>query len=106
MNEYESTQVSKDFSAHLNLFKSSILGMPKLSTLTSTAASVASCSPEQRRILDLVSDGKNVFFTGPAGVGKSFVMKQIIELFKSQGKKEMSDFFVTASTGSPSSMQG
>ena len=57
------------------------------------------CSDEQRYILDLVSQGKNVFFTGSAGVGKSFVLGKISQLFKSQGLKQFADFFITASTG-------
>ena len=59
------------------------------------------CSPEQRNILELVSQGKNVFFTGSAGVGKSFVLEKICQLFQSQGRKQFIDFFVTASTGTP-----
>lgn len=57
------------------------------------------CSPEQRQVLDLVSQGKNVFFTGSAGVGKSFVLEKICQLFKSKGRRQFEDFFVTASTG-------
>jgi hypothetical protein len=59
----------------------------------------ADCSIEQRRILALVSQGKNVFFTGSAGVGKSFVLQKICTMFKSQGLQQFSDFFITASTG-------
>lgn len=33
---------------------------------------------EQQRILDAVLSGKNVFFTGGAGTGKSFLLKKII----------------------------
>lgn len=57
------------------------------------------CSPGQRQVLDLVSQGKNVFFTGSAGVGKSFVLQKITQLLKSQRLKQFSDFFITASTG-------
>jgi hypothetical protein len=60
---------------------------------------LADCSPEQQRILDLVNEGKNIFFTGSAGVGKSFVLQKICQLFKSQGMKQFADFFITASTG-------
>jgi hypothetical protein len=59
----------------------------------------AECSDEQLRILDLVAQGRNVFFTGSAGVGKSFVLNKISELLKSQGLKQFDDFFITASTG-------
>nr|XP_034178107.1 ATP-dependent DNA helicase PIF1 [Osmia lignaria] len=34
---------------------------------------------EQKRIVDAVLSGKNVFFTGGAGTGKSFLLKKIIE---------------------------
>ena len=60
---------------------------------------LSDCSQEQKYILELVSAGKNVFFTGSAGVGKSFVLNKITELFKSQGLSQFSHFFITASTG-------
>jgi hypothetical protein len=63
------------------------------------AFTLADCSPEQQKILDLVSGGKNIFFTGSAGVGKSFVLQKICEMFKSQGMKQFDKFFITASTG-------
>ena len=67
--------------------------------ISSVPFTTADCSPQQKRILDLVSEGKNVFFTGSAGVGKSFVLNKICEQLKSQGMKQFSDFFMTASTG-------
>jgi len=36
----------------------------------------SSCSDEQRKVLDEVMDNKNVFFTGSAGVGKSFLLNE------------------------------
>jgi len=57
------------------------------------------CSEEQKHILNLVSEGKNVFSTGSAGVGKSFVLTKISQLLKSKGQKQFHDFFITASTG-------
>jgi hypothetical protein len=57
------------------------------------------CSSEQKMILDLVLQGQNVFITGSAGVGKSFVVQKICQLFESRGLQRFSDFFVTASTG-------
>lgn len=59
----------------------------------------ADCSEEQREILALVSQGANIFVTGSAGVGKSFVIQKICQLFESKGLQSFSDFFVTASTG-------
>jgi predicted ATP-dependent serine protease len=62
--------------------------------------SYSDCSKEQNQVLSLVAQGQNVFFTGSAGVGKSFVILKIKELLKSSGMVEFQDFFVTASTGS------
>lgn len=39
---------------------------------------VTSMSEEQKKILDTVLRGHNVFFTGSAGTGKSFLLKRII----------------------------
>ena len=33
---------------------------------------------EQNQVLRTVKDGKNIFFTGSAGTGKSFLLKKII----------------------------
>lgn len=68
-------------------------------TRTSTGSLDAELSPEQQRILTLVAQGKNIFFTGSAGVGKSFVLQKITQLLKTQGLENFSDFFITASTG-------
>eukprot|EP00471_Norrisiella_sphaerica_P003231 CAMPEP_0184492054 /NCGR_PEP_ID=MMETSP0113_2-20130426/22171_1 /TAXON_ID=91329 /ORGANISM="Norrisiella sphaerica, Strain BC52" /LENGTH=726 /DNA_ID=CAMNT_0026876685 /DNA_START=76 /DNA_END=2256 /DNA_ORIENTATION=+ len=48
---------------------------------------------EQRNVFDAVLDGHNVFFTGPAGTGKSFLLQKIISALSPSGT------FVTASTG-------
>ena len=37
-----------------------------------------SLSPEQQQVIQLVRSGKNIFFTGSAGTGKSFLLKRII----------------------------
>jgi hypothetical protein len=58
------------------------------------------CSDEQNRVFSLVAKRENVFFTGSAGVGKSFVIRKIREILKFAGMIEFQDFFVTASTGS------
>ncbi|KAK0165579.1 hypothetical protein PV328_004083 [Microctonus aethiopoides] len=34
---------------------------------------------EQKQVLDIVLSGKNIFFTGSAGTGKSFLLKRIID---------------------------
>ena len=64
------------------------------------------CSPEQKYVLKLVTQGENVFYTGPAGVGKSFVLNKICQLFENRNKKRFIDFFITASTGNISLFRG
>ena len=48
---------------------------------------------EQKKVLDLVRNGENVFFTGSAGTGKSFLLKRIISAMPPETT------FPTASTG-------
>lgn len=48
---------------------------------------------EQRRVLELVRDGKSVFYTGPAGTGKSYLMRLAVSCLDPAG------CHVTASTG-------
>lgn len=43
-------------------------------------------SPEQEAILKEIESGHNVFITGSAGTGKSFLLKHIIEYFKKHHK--------------------
>ncbi|RDA83090.1 hypothetical protein CP532_3086 [Ophiocordyceps camponoti-leonardi (nom. inval.)] len=57
-------------------------------------------SSEQLHVLDLVVEkGKSVFFTGPAGTGKSVLMKAIIRKLKDKYKRDPERVAVTASTG-------
>jgi len=53
-------------------------------------------SPEQRDILQLVLEGNNVFFTGSAGTGKSFLLKEMVRILKLRFPNQV---FLTASTG-------
>lgn len=54
-------------------------------------------SPDQQRTLDLMKEGKSVFFTGSAGTGKSFLLRHGVQQLKAiHGDKHV---FVTASTG-------
>ncbi|CAM6122355.1 unnamed protein product [Calypogeia fissa] len=41
-----------------------------------------SLSPEQQKVVELFEEGKNVFFTGAGGTGKSFLLKYIISALK------------------------
>ncbi|XP_015666789.1 ATP-dependent DNA helicase PIF1 [Protobothrops mucrosquamatus] len=56
-------------------------------------SSRATLSQEQSRVLSAVLSGKNVFFTGSAGTGKSYLLKKIVASFPPNGT------YVTASTG-------
>ncbi|KAI7952511.1 hypothetical protein MJO29_008142 [Puccinia striiformis f. sp. tritici] len=53
------------------------------------------CSAEQLKVLDLVKLGRNVFFTGSAGVGKSFMLHEVVRMLKSDRRRVS----VTAPTG-------
>jgi len=57
------------------------------------AEPAAIMTQEQRYVLDCVRSGKNVFFTGGAGTGKSFLIQKII------GVLPPDHTFITASTG-------
>lgn len=54
-----------------------------------------SMSAEQLEVLDAVRERRNVFFSGPAGVGKSFILKEICKYLQTVNRH----FFVTAPTG-------
>ena len=52
-------------------------------------------STEQKRCFDAAMSGQNLFVSGPGGVGKSFVIKRILEEFSARQHK----FRIAASTG-------
>ena len=54
---------------------------------------------KQQEVLDTVQRGGNVFVTGPAGTGKSLVLKEIIRFFQRKYKDEDGKWVVLASTG-------
>ncbi|KAK2177701.1 hypothetical protein NP493_583g01066 [Ridgeia piscesae] len=72
---------------------------PKVMRQANTARLAASVSVthslnvEQRRVFQAVLSGQNIFFTGSAGTGKSFLLKRII------GSLPPEHTFATASTG-------
>jgi flagellar biosynthesis/type III secretory pathway ATPase len=39
-------------------------------------------NPEQKQALDAVSKGQNIFITGGAGVGKSYLVNEIVKSTK------------------------
>lgn len=63
-------------------------------------ASAISLSSEQQQVIDLVIKNKqSVFFTGPAGTGKSVLMRAIIQELKRKWVRDPERLSVTASTG-------
>lgn len=65
---------------------------PKSDTMT--------LSSEQRHVLNMVVEqGKSVFFTGPAGTGKSVLMRAIIQELRNKHARDSQRVAVTASTG-------
>ena len=40
---------------------------------------------EQREVLDAVREGRNVFFTGKAGTGKSFLLRKLLQVLPVKG---------------------
>ncbi|KAK8022397.1 DNA helicase-like protein [Apiospora rasikravindrae] len=59
-----------------------------------------SLSLEQRHVIDLViNQNQSVFFTGPAGTGKSVLMRAIIDQLKKKWARDPERVSVTASTG-------
>lgn len=47
-------------------------------------------SPSQQKFLENVLEGKNVFLTGKAGTGKTFIVKRAIKQLEKSGKKVIS----------------
>lgn len=57
-------------------------------------------SAEQRRVVNAAMSGKNIFFTGSAGTGKSVVLREIIRLLRQdEWMLNETAVAVTASTG-------
>lgn len=66
----------------------------------SAAAASVSLSDEQRHVKNLVcTRSASVFFTGPAGTGKSVLMRAIIQELKQKWARDPERLAVTASTG-------
>ncbi|EFN55791.1 hypothetical protein CHLNCDRAFT_145259 [Chlorella variabilis] len=66
----------------------------------SQAVDSIALSDEQQRVVALVKAGKNVFYTGDAGTGKSFLLNQIVaELQTKHGDEFGRLVAVTAATG-------
>ncbi|KAG8837213.1 hypothetical protein FRB91_008285, partial [Serendipita sp. 411] len=64
------------------------------------APELFSLSSQQRAIHDIVvQEGKNVFFTGSAGTGKSVLLRSIIKSLRAKYVKSPDAIAITASTG-------
>ncbi|RDX52448.1 hypothetical protein OH76DRAFT_158218 [Lentinus brumalis] len=74
---------------------------------TTGTREVVALNEEQVRVLQMVVDeGKNVFFTGAAGSGKSLLLRAIIAALRRKYSKNTSVVSVTASTGMAASNIG
>ncbi|EFQ24939.1 DNA repair and recombination protein pif1 [Colletotrichum graminicola M1.001] len=70
------------------------------SNLPRPKASAIALTKEQKHVQSLVVDiGQSVFFTGPAGTGKSVLMRSIIAELKKKWARDPERLAVTASTG-------
>ncbi|KAG0609115.1 hypothetical protein M758_8G159000 [Ceratodon purpureus] len=58
-----------------------------------TEPSSVTLTPEQQQVLDLVQGGKNVFFSGPGGTGKTVVLQEIVKFFRQRYNKSHSGIF-------------
>lgn len=67
------------------------------SPIASVQAPQMLLSQEQQQVLNLVKSGENVFFTGSAGTGKSYLLRAIIDHLRSTCSS--SEYGVTATTG-------
>jgi len=56
-------------------------------------------NPEQQRTLQLSLTGRNMFLTGAAGVGKSFLLRHMVSILQSRCANGGDSVAVTASTG-------
>ncbi|CDZ97321.1 DNA helicase PIF1/RRM3 [Phaffia rhodozyma] len=82
-------------SATYELSPSPSLSLCDLTLTDESEALQSKLSSEQRDVLRLVLDGESVFFSGPAGTGKSFLLKEIIRQLQDRGQS----IAITATTG-------
>lgn len=93
-NQNKKTEAGADFSAE------EMRSVVTKSHGKSKKAEALSLSPEQEQVVKLVMEKKkSVFFTGPAGTGKSVLMRAIIAEMKKKWLRDPERLSVTASTG-------
>ncbi|KAI5995494.1 hypothetical protein EDD15DRAFT_2164979 [Pisolithus albus] len=66
---------------------------------TASSKSKIVLSEEQTHILQLVEEGKSLFYTGSAGTGKSVLLREIIKSLRKRYYKSPDAIAITASTG-------
>ncbi|KAL1122146.1 hypothetical protein AAG570_003551 [Ranatra chinensis] len=72
----------------------------KKACLTSMGPSLSQLNPEQKYVLEAVKKGSNIFFTGSAGTGKSFLLRCILNSLPPDST------VATASTGAAACLIG
>lgn len=87
--------------------ETAVSGMPELKPVIAdrprTPPARVRLSEEQKGVLEQVTAGKSVFFTGSAGTGKSVLLREIIKNIRRPGQSgtrgDRKRLYVTASTG-------
>ena len=59
----------------------------------------ANLTTKQLNALKSIQSGKNVFLTGPAGSGKSYLLKYFIDWYKENNEDDNNKIFITSTTG-------
>lgn len=72
--------------------------LPAIQKVTPSATIPTPLSSEQQKILDKALQGQSLFFTGAAGTGKSYVLRELVRTLRSK-HSSASSVFVTAPTG-------
>lgn len=98
-NDYDDDEIKKDNMHIKNVTTNDVIvnySASNISTGTQHDHDLV-LSKEQQKVVDLALKGKSMFYTGAAGTGKSFVLKEMVrQLRNKHGHEEVS---VTATTG-------
>eukprot|EP00592_Proboscia_alata_P006177 CAMPEP_0194356764 /NCGR_PEP_ID=MMETSP0174-20130528/4343_1 /TAXON_ID=216777 /ORGANISM="Proboscia alata, Strain PI-D3" /LENGTH=532 /DNA_ID=CAMNT_0039126483 /DNA_START=62 /DNA_END=1657 /DNA_ORIENTATION=+ len=96
-NQDENTSVRKSICSPVDKSRDQLHPLPSLIKSELPEASRTNLNTEQNSALDLILSGSNVFLTGAAGVGKSFLLRHVIQSLKKRYNEKA--IAVTASTG-------
>ncbi|KAJ3986098.1 PIF1-like helicase-domain-containing protein [Lentinula detonsa] len=103
----ESAPATKKSKGTLESFFSPQVPLPKRSSDNPAQPSHVALNSEQTKVLRMViNEGKNVFFTGAAGTGKSLLLRAIIRALREKHSKLKDAVSITASTGMAASNVG